>query len=166
MLTQDKLKEILFYCPTSGQFTWIKHNKHTNIKSRGIAGHTHPNTGYVSITIDRKFNAAHRLAWLYMTGNYPKYCIDHINGIKHDNSFDNLRSVDQSTNCKNRRINANNKSGVSGVYLDKDTGKWEVRIGHNKKRHYFGRYKDLDEAIKVRNTEIKNFDFHELHGIK
>lgn len=166
MLTQEQLKEILFYCPTSGQFTWIKHNKYTNIKSRGIAGHTHPNTGYVSITIDRKFNAAHRLAWLYMTGSYPEHCIDHINGIKHDNSFDNLRSVDQSTNCKNRKVSVNNKSGVSGVYLDKKTGKWEVRIGHNKRKHYFGRYKDLDDAIKVRNTEIKNFDFHELHGIK
>lgn len=81
MLTQEQLKEILFYCPTSGQFTWIKHNKYTNIKSRGIAGHTHPNTGYVSITIDRKFNAAHRLAWLYMTGSYPEHCIDHINGL-------------------------------------------------------------------------------------
>ena len=155
-----------FYCPVSGEFTWIKRSKYTRKSLSDIAGHTHQKTGYVSITIDRKFNAAHRLAWLYMTGSYPENCIDHINGVKHDNSFANLRDVEHATNCKNRKRYKTNTSGVSGVYMDKATGLWEVRFKHNNKKHYFGRYKTVDEAIKVREQEIKNFDFYRLHGKK
>lgn len=164
MLTQKQLKEILFYCPVTGVFTWIKRNKYSNKSLSDIAGHKSKKTGYVSITIDRKFNVAHRLAWLYITGSYPKNCIDHINGIKHDNSFENLRDVDHATNHRNRKKHKTNTSGISGVTFDQ--GKWVVRFSQNKIRHYFGRYDTVDEAIKVRNHEIKNFDFHELHGLK
>ncbi len=166
MLTQQELKDILYYCPETGVFTWLKFSKYANKKSRGTAGHKHPKTGYVSITINGKFNAAHRLAWLYMTGSYPDNCIDHINGIKHDNSFKNLRDVDHATNCKNRKRYKSNVSGVSGVFIDKKTGLWEVKFRHNNKKYYFGRYKTVEEAIKVRNKEVENFDFHELHGRK
>lgn len=164
MLTQAQLKEILFYCPITGVFTWVKRNKHTRKSLSSVAGHKHPVTGYVSITIDRKFNSAHRLAWLYMTGSYPNNCIDHINSVKHDNSFENLRDVEHAVNHRNRKKHKNNTSGVSGVYFDQ--GAWVVRFTHNKTSHYFGRYKDVEDAIKVRNQEIKNFDFHALHGIK
>ena len=166
MLTQEQLKDILFYCPISGKFTWIKKSKYANKNVSDTAGHTHKKTGYVSITINKKFNAAHRLAWLYMTGAYPENCIDHINGVKNDNSFKNLRDVDHATNHRNRKRCKNNTSGVSGVFIDKPTGLWEVKFTYNKVSHYFGRYKTVDEAIKVRNKEIKNFDFHERHGLK
>lgn len=164
MLTQNELKEILHYCPVSGIFTWIKRNKYTNKSLSDIAGHTHPKTVYVSITINRKFNAAHRLVWLYMTGAYPENCIDHINGIKHDNSFKNLRDVDHANNHRNRKKHKSNTSSISGVSFDQ--GRLVVRFSQDNKRHYFGRYKTLDEAIKVRNKEIKNFDFSESHGLK
>lgn len=166
MLTQEKLKEILFYCPVTGVFTWIKRGKYVNKSLSSAAGHTHKKTGYVSITIDRKFNAAHRLAWLYMTGSYPENCIDHINGVKNDNSFGNLRDVDHATNCKNRKVYKTNRSGVSGVIFNNQTKKWIVRFKHNNKRYYFGSYTNLNDAIKVRNHEVKGFDFHELHGKK
>lgn len=164
MLTQEELKEILFYCPVSGQFTWIKRSKYTKKSLSAVAGHRHKKTGYVSITINGKFNAAHRLAWLYMTGSYPENCIDHINGVRHDNSFKNLRDVDNATNHRNRKKNKANTSGCMGVSFDQ--GKWVVRFTQNKKRHYFGRYETIEEAISVRNKEIKNFDFSHTHGFK
>ena len=161
--TYEKLKEILSYNPETGLFTWLI--KSCTTKSPGdIAGHTHKKTGYVSITINKKFNSDHRLAWLYMTGENPTGCIDHINQIRSDNRWCNLRDVTVQENNKNRRLNKNNKSGVGGVYFEKISGKWEVRIKCNKKAHYFGRYKTLEEAIIVRNEAIKGIDLAPMHG--
>jgi len=52
--------------------------------------------GYIIIKINRKDYQAHRLAWLYEYGNFPKQTIDHINRIKTDNRICNLRDVSQS----------------------------------------------------------------------
>lgn len=143
---------------------WIKTSKYSNKNIGDKAGHKSKNTGYISITIDRKFNAAHRLAFLYMTGSYPNDCVDHINRDRADNRWVNLRDVTNAENRKNCCLSVKNKSGVSGVYIDKPSGKWEVKFGYNKVKRYFGRYKTLEEAIQVRNKEIKNFDFSDGHG--
>lgn len=45
---------------------------------------------------------ASRLAWLYMTGEWPKYEMDHINHVKDDNRWVNLRDVTPAENCANR----------------------------------------------------------------
>ena len=47
--------------------------------------------------------SAHRLAWLYVTGDWPVGVIDHINGDRTDNRFENLRDVTQKTNSENLR---------------------------------------------------------------
>jgi hypothetical protein len=162
MLTQDELKEILFYCPITGVFYWKKVKKASRQKIGSIAGHTSKATNYTSITINGKFNAAHRLAFVYMIGAYPAECVDHINGDRSDNRWKNLRDVKRSTNDLNRSKYKTNKSGVSGVYANNES--WMVRIGYKTERFYFGMYTTLDEAIKVRNEKIKLFDFTDRHG--
>jgi HNH endonuclease len=47
--------------------------------------------GYRVIEIDETEYFAHDLAWLWMTGEFPKGQIEHINGIKDDNRWCNLR---------------------------------------------------------------------------
>jgi hypothetical protein len=166
MITQEYLKAILDYCPETGVFTWIKTHLCSNKKPGDIAGHIHPKTGYVSITIDRKFNAAHRLAFLFMTGSYPKNDVDHINHVKHDNRWSNLRDVTNTINHQNKKMRKNNTSGVSGVYLDKASGKWEVRLRFNKETHYFGRHESKEEAIEIRHEQARILGFNENHGSK
>lgn len=165
MITQEYLRSILHYSPETGDFTWIKTSQTSNKKPGDSAGHVHGKTGYESITINGKFNASHRLAWLYMTGSYPADSIDHINQVRSDNRWCNLRDVDTSENLKNRALRIDNKSSISGVRLDKQSGKWEVRIGCNNKRHYFGRYGTKEKAIEIRNDAMKKLGFSDIHGL-
>jgi len=96
MITQDKLKEILDYNQHTGLFTWKKIKKYSNRSVGDIAGSL--SLGYVVIGIDKKIYKAHRLAWLYVYGEFPKEQLDHINGNKEDNRICNLREANQSQN--------------------------------------------------------------------
>lgn len=104
--------------------------------------------GYIVITIDCKQYKAHRLAWLYMYGTWPKNHIDHLNGVRNDNRIENLRDADDQINMENRtRANKNNKStGVQNVYLNKETGKYDVMLQINGVLKRFGSYESLEKA--------------------
>jgi hypothetical protein len=96
MLTQAELKKYLRYYPDSGIFTcpcparWDK-----------LLG-TPNKLGYVYIMVRGRMYAAHRLAWLYVHGEFPKDEIDHINRIRGDNRICNLREATHKENCRNR----------------------------------------------------------------
>lgn len=138
MISQEELKRRLNYDAETGVFTWLNHNG-GRIKSGDIAGGI-DGKGYAHIRINNKRPKAHRLAWLYMTGSFPYKQIDHINGIKTDNRFCNLRLATQSENKINTPLYKNNSSGFKGVYFHKASGKWNVQIrlnGKNKNLGYF-----------------------------
>jgi len=91
-LTQARLKENLLYNKETGIFTWrddSENRKKANFPKGKIAGS--PNTdGYTQIIIDGVPHRAHRLAWLYMYGKFPKTGIDHIDQSKDNNAIKNL----------------------------------------------------------------------------
>lgn len=92
--------------------------------------------GYVEFNVLGKLHRANRLAWLYVHGEWPKGQIDHRDGNRANNAFDNLRDVTHLENCENRRKpNKNNSVGLLGVRLHSSSGKYEARIrvaGHLK----------------------------------
>lgn len=58
----------------------------------------------------------HRIIWELTYGECdPKLFIDHINGVRSDNSLDNLRLVTRKTNSRNQKMNVRNTSGKTGV---------------------------------------------------
>jgi len=153
---------MILYEKDTGDFTWINGRK--GRKGAGyIAGHIN-DMGYRMICINGKSYRAHRLAWLYVNGTFPTYEIDHINGIRSDNRFINLRSVSSQENHKNRRPQKNNTSGATGVSWFKQTKKWAVRIYVNRRAIHLGYYHEIDDAILAREKAAERYGFHANHG--
>lgn len=141
MITQEILKQNLHYNPQTGDFTWIK--VCGGVKRGKIAGHKESENDYVKIRLLGKLYKAHRLAWLYVYGTWPKEYIDHINNIKSDNRINNLREATKRQNNTNVGIRSDNTSGFKGVC--KYGNKWVSRIKHKGKKIHIG-YFDTPEA--------------------
>ncbi len=140
ILTADRVRELLSYDLGSGEFKWIKPRSGVSLKKP--AGTVNRN-GYLDIRIDRKIYAAHRLAWLYVNGEWPPGMLDHINGNRMDNRILNLRSVSNTVNQQNQRhARADNKVGLLGVNFEKGSGKYKAQIRHNGKKLLVGRFDD------------------------
>lgn len=116
----------------------------------------------MSIKIDLKLYQAHRLAWLYVYGSFPSGEIDHINGIKLDNSIVNLRDVNHSINMKNTKRRKDNKSGYSGVNFRR--GLYVARVQIDKKRVFLGNFDNAIDAHKAVEEYRKNKGFGNNHG--
>jgi len=139
MLTVERLRELLKYDPETGIFTRKVANSR-RVKVGDEAG-TLSTSGYVQIRIGYQRYSAHRLAWFYMTGDWPDQNIDHINCIRDDNRFANLREATFAENSGNASKRSDNSSGFKGVFFNKRTGAWMAAIQvRGKKQHlgYFG----------------------------
>jgi hypothetical protein len=104
---------------------------------------------YRFIKIGGRLYQEHRLAWLWMKGQWPKNQIDHLNGDPGDNRFCNLRESTQSQNNANIRFPSHNTSGFKGVSRNKSGGKWQVQIQVKGNSIYLGRYRCLARAAIV-----------------
>jgi hypothetical protein len=142
MITRDRLKELLSYDPEAGVFCWLVQTSN-RAKLGGVAGYRH-RTGYIYIGVDGKRYRAHRLAWLYMTGKWPK-CLDHCDLDGCNNAFANLREATHSQNQANRRHQINNKAGIKGVYFNEYMQKWQSCICKDQRSRHLG-YFDSKEA--------------------
>ena len=160
-MNQKELKELLEYSPKTGLMRWIS--------ARGGCGKGAPAGcttyyGYIQVRISGRSYAAHRLAWLYMTGSFPKDEIDHINGDRGDNRWINLRQVSKAENRKNAAIPRRSTSGVIGVNWDKHAGKWLARITVDKHVIYLGGFLDMESARVARKLGEEKYGFHPNHG--
>lgn len=162
-MTQEYLKSIVDYDPETGFIVWAFHRGSRSEKGR-TAGYKRPNNGYITISINKKTYLAHRLAWLYMYGEWPNGQVDHINHIRTDNRIKNLRVVDSTGNNKNSSLPSTNTSGHVGVYFDKKIGKWMAKIHKNNKQIWLGYFLSIDDAIIARKTAEKILGFHQNHG--
>lgn len=167
MITQDHLKEILDYNPETGSFTWlVKAASRIHIgEEAGRISRAKNGTGnpYRKIQISGKEYGAHRLAFLYMEGFIPRV-VDHINGDSLGNRWSNLRNSSYSMSNKNKIKSSNNTSGVTGVYFNKNTGKWFASIGVNGKTKHLGTFESKELAASARLKAESAHKFSERHG--
>lgn len=154
MITQKDLKQYLEYLPETGEF--FANKKSINRPAGRKLGTVH-STGYVVIRIKDKLYKAHRLAWLYMTGEFPGNVIDHINRDKKDNRFVNLRDVTRSDNSENNPIKRSNSSGFVGVSWYAPTKKWRARIMYGYKGKHLGYFQTPQEAHEAYCVAAKKY---------
>lgn len=142
-LTAKRLRELLEYNPATGNFYWKTdlgcHNKYEGLKAGGVNYH-----GYVRVAIDGVSYRANRLAWLYMTGDWPSQLIDHVNRNKADDRWENLRLATRSQNRRNAGRAINNTSGLTGV--SPAFGKWRAQISFEGKKKYLGLFTTKEAA--------------------
>ena len=142
-VTAENIRELLSYSQATGIFIWQSRPAKA-VHVGDVAGSVNK-FGYITIGIKKKIYKAHRLAWLYIYGNWPDGLIDHINGNKADNRITNLRVVNETGNSQNiRRPNRRNKSGFLGVIWFQN--KWRASITINRKTHRIGDYATPEEA--------------------
>lgn len=136
-MNAEMLRNKLKYEPETGLFTWISAPSNV-VKAGSIAGGL-MNHGYISIKINDVAYLAHRLAWLYMTGEWPENDVDHKDGDRKNNRFDNLRDVPRALNVQNlRRPRKDNKAGFLGV--SREGHGWKAQIQVDKKKKYIGQF--------------------------
>lgn len=119
-----RLMGLLQYDPETGSLRWVS--------SGSAAGCLRPD-GYLVVRVDGSLFMAHRLIWLMVTGQAPPTCVDHLNHVKSDNRWSNLRASDKVHNGQNRRgAQANHRStGCRNVYfLGRGNLRWLVQIKH------------------------------------
>ena len=106
--------------------------------------------GYLRIRGDNdgeKFEVrAHRVAWALQTGDWPERQIDHINGIRNDNRFCNLREVTHKQNQWNRSGHKDRKRSPYTGVQPLPNGKWRSIIMVSGRRKHLGVFDSADLA--------------------
>ena len=144
-MTHEECIKLFNYDKESGKLYWkVKPNDRTQA---GAECGTVMNGGYIHITYKGKKYLAHRLIWFLQNGTWPEKQLDHINGSRTDNRFNNLREV---TN----RINANNlkqhrKGHLVGSSFDKRRLKWQSYIKIDNTKKHLGYFQTQQEAHLV-----------------
>ena len=157
--TAEHLRSVLHYDHATGIFT-RKVSTSNNVKVGDVAG-CPDGHGYLNIMVCSRKYKAHRLAWLYMYGEWPNDQIDHINRIRTDNRIANLREVSHKQNLQNAGKYSHNTSGHPGVCWNKRASKWQAQITHNQKDIFLGRFATIEEAIAARKAgELKYWGHH------
>lgn len=107
---------------------------------------------------------AHRVIWAMVGGCWPRDQIDHINGNKLDNRFENFRDVTPSDNGKNKRLRSDNISGHHGVHWDNVNQKWVSIVMNGRVRRHLGRFSELSQAVASRKRAEADCGYHDNHG--
>lgn len=128
--------------------TWGPPVKHCRYREGDAVGRV-ANNGYVNFVLLDWPRLAHQVIWLYMTGELPKGRIDHINGNRADNRWENLRDVSANVNAQNRqKADKDAKIPLLGVDSDRP-GRYRAKIVVNGKAKYLGRFPTPEMAHEV-----------------
>lgn len=152
ILTAENLRELLCYDPETGIFTWRNTRHWRSVEGTQAGGCSHER-GYRIIRLNYQAYLAHRLAWLYVYGVWPSQEVDHINGKPDDNSISNLRQCTHQQNCWNGAVREQNGVGERHIYRRGNS--YRVKFLSGKKYLYNKQFKNLDQAIAMRDAVSK-----------
>jgi len=152
----ELVRELLHYDPASGVFVW---RRGTGKAAKGAIAGSPDSDGYIAIGIDGKRYKAHRLAWLYMVGEWPVGGLDHVDCDKTNNRFANLRQATCSQNRWNSQLKRVNTSGYKGVHFNKNAQRWRSIIKARGVSKFLGYFDTAESAYAAYCAAAK-----EMHG--
>jgi len=153
----NRFNRFFKYNPDTGALT------HKIDHGRAKAGEPVGSTvkGYIQTKLNGTYYYAHVIGYVLMTGEFPKGEIDHKNGIRNDNRWDNLKDGTRSCNQQNTKLRVDNTSGYKGVTFDKAKNKWAASAFNNGKRVYLGMFDSKEDA---RDSRVKWEDENWTHN--
>ena len=143
----DRVRELIDYNPHTGAFTRkVRTAQRHQVGDRAdFIVKSGQQAGYRRVSLMSKRFMAHRVAWLYVHGEWPAQDIDHINGDRGDNRIANLRDVSARVNRENiRSPRVDNTSGYLGVMSHQ--GRWRARVQVNGSSVSLGCFDTPEEA--------------------
>lgn len=157
MISAARLRELFDYEPETGQL--VRKVSGRGVKA-GVAGSIRLDKdnplGRRFISADgRKYRASH-LVWVWHGNSLPER-LDHIDRNTLNDRIENLRPCDNAQNGWNARLSKANKSGVRGVFWNKATGNWRVRVMVRGRVKELGLHDDLDLAELIANEARKRY---------
>jgi hypothetical protein len=166
-----------FICdPEKGVLIWREFteatapNKANRAKLNKNLAHHHAGyvtkDGYKCVSIFNKKPYVHRIIWAMANGSWPDGEIDHLNHDKIDNRIANLRVASRLENSKNKSINKNSTSGITGVSYMKAVNKWRAQISNLEgKRVNLGNYATKEQAAEAVKEARQKYNYHQNHGV-
>lgn len=143
MLTAQIVRAAVDYDPLTGIFRWREGGDRRRPAGEIAGGRS--SEGYWRICINGERHQAHRLAWLYVHGEWPTADIDHRDANKLNNRIENLREASGVVNAQNKRIaRIDNKSGLLGV--SRDGARWRAAIHVNGRQKRLGSFPTPEAA--------------------
>lgn len=155
-MTYEEVHSLFTYDP-EGFLVWTPKVNNQFIGKRA-GGLSDSGYWYIYMAASKgKYFRAHRLIWLWHTGQMPRGSIDHINRIKTDNRIENLREATHAQQMANKTIHPNSKQKYKGV--ERKGNRYRSRINIKGKRVYLGYYNTPEEAYTAYCNKAK-----EVHG--
>lgn len=167
---QETLQTLLHYDPDTGKLFWKERplelfateakQQAWNQRYAGNEAFTAINkAGYKHGQVAGSGYYAHRVVWKLVEGNDPRE-VDHMDGDRQNNRWDNLREVSHRINRRNSKLYTSNSSGVPGVVWDQRYDQWQARVANK----FVGRFDNFEEAVAARKTAEIEHRFHPNHG--
>ena len=164
-LTAERLHKLLRYDSQTGIFTRrFVGGRWSQYPIGSIIGRPHIG-GYISMFIDGEDHQAHRVAWIMMTGEWPKERVDHRDRNRANNRWTNLRLAIGAQHLANSGLRRDNRLGFKGMYERRyPSGKshYCAKVQLDAKQYWCGSFNTPEEAHAAYVAKAKEL-FGEFH---
>lgn len=160
--SQAVLKNMFNYDPDTGVLTRRRQaNGPTHTAAAGTVVGYPGAKGYLTArAAGQGHYYLHRIIWKWMTGRDPGDTIDHVNGVKTDNRWSNLREATPVQQAGNTRRRKKAASGYTGVYkLPAGRRQWCAVLAGR----YIGVFSTPEEANAARQFAANQHYGREFH---
>lgn len=172
-VTPEQLARLLRYEPETGKLFWLPRpleffhdsgGRYTAERAKQIFDTSFANkealtarnpAGYARGNLFGRNVMAHRAAFCLMTGGWPEHQIDHINGVRDDNRWVNLREADNRQNQQNSASAKGSSSKYVGVALCKKSLRWIAYICPDGTKVHLGSFRSEEDAARARDKAAK-----------